>query len=97
MRISGGQKQLAASDSLYNHTVRSSLLQDEEKSSKKKHKNKKKEREEAADAGEGEEKEKEKKKKKSRSKKAGEMDDLEAFLAGGAGSAKREEGDYEEL
>ncbi|XP_036454388.1 rab-like protein 6 isoform X2 [Colossoma macropomum] len=67
--------------------------EDEEKSSKKKHKHKKKEREEAAGAGE----EKEKKKKKSRSKKPGELDDLEAFLAGGEGSAKREEGDYEEL
>ncbi|KAL7836894.1 hypothetical protein AOLI_G00281780 [Acnodon oligacanthus] len=67
--------------------------EDEDKSSKKKHKQKKKEREEAAGAGE----EKEKKKKKSRSKKSGELDDLEAFLAGGGGSAKREEGDYEEL
>ncbi|XP_049326315.1 rab-like protein 6 isoform X2 [Astyanax mexicanus] len=63
--------------------------EDEEKSSKKKHKHKKKEEE----AGTGEEK----KKKKSRSKKSGELDDLEAFLAGGAGSARREEGDYEEL
>ncbi|XP_072521176.1 rab-like protein 6 isoform X2 [Salminus brasiliensis] len=67
--------------------------EDEEKSSKKKHKHKKKEKEEAAGATE----EKDKKKKKSRSKKAGELDDLEAFLAGGEGSAKREEGDYEEL
>lgn len=65
--------------------------EDEEKSSKKKHKHKKKEE----DAGAGEEKEK--RKKKSRSKKSGELDDLEAFLAGGAGSARREEGDYEEL
>ncbi|KAI4874916.1 hypothetical protein NFI96_000840 [Prochilodus magdalenae] len=69
------------------------IKEEEEKSSKKKHKHKKKEREEAAGAGE----EKEKKKKKSRSKKAGELDDLEAFLAGGEGSTKREEGDYEEL
>ncbi len=38
--------------------------------------------------------EKEKRKRKSRSKKT---DDLEAFLAGGGGSAKREEGDYEAL
>ncbi|XP_026866412.2 rab-like protein 6 isoform X1 [Electrophorus electricus] len=67
--------------------------EDEEKSSKKKHKHKKKEREEVTGAAE----EKEKKKKKSRSKKAGELDDLEAFLAGGEGSVPREEGDYEEL
>lgn len=38
--------------------------------------------------------EKDKRKRKSRSKKT---DDLEAFLAGEKGSAKREEGDYEEL
>lgn len=38
--------------------------------------------------------EKEKRKRKSRSKKT---DDLEAFLAGEGSSAKREEGDYEEL
>ncbi|XP_058230329.1 rab-like protein 6 isoform X2 [Hemibagrus wyckioides] len=66
--------------------------EDEEKSSKKK-KHKKKEREEPEGAGD----EKEKKKKKSRSKKAGDLDDLEAFLAGGEASEKREEGDYEEL
>ncbi|KAF4074210.1 hypothetical protein AMELA_G00236950 [Ameiurus melas] len=66
--------------------------EDEEKSSKKK-KHKKKEREEPEGAGD----EKEKKKKKSRSKKAGELDDLEAFLAGGQAAEKREEGDYEEL
>ncbi|TSU24206.1 Rab-like protein 6 [Bagarius yarrelli] len=65
---------------------------DEEKSSKKK-KHKKKEREEPEGAGD----EKEKRKKKSRSKKAGELDDLEAFLAGGEAAEKREEGDYEEL
>ncbi|KAK3514368.1 hypothetical protein QTP70_015893 [Hemibagrus guttatus] len=66
--------------------------EDEEKSSKKK-KHKKKEREEPEGAGD----DKEKKKKKSRSKKAGDLDDLEAFLAGGEASEKREEGDYEEL
>ncbi|XP_027018632.1 rab-like protein 6 isoform X2 [Tachysurus fulvidraco] len=66
--------------------------EDEEKSMKKK-KHKKKEREEPEGAGD----EKEKKKKKSRSRKAGDLDDLEAFLAGGAASEKREEGDYEEL
>ncbi|XP_060738987.1 rab-like protein 6 isoform X2 [Tachysurus vachellii] len=66
--------------------------EDEEKSVKKK-KHKKKEREEPEGAGD----EKEKKKKKSRSRKAGDLDDLEAFLAGGAASEKREEGDYEEL
>ncbi|XP_066510240.1 rab-like protein 6 isoform X2 [Hoplias malabaricus] len=69
--------------------------EEEEKASKKKHKHKKKEREEAA--GAAEEKEKKKSHKKSRSKKPGDLDDLEAFLAGGEGSAKREEGDYEEL
>lgn len=68
------------------------LLQEEEKSSKKK-KHKKKEREEPEAAAD----EKEKKKKKSRSKKAGDLDDLEAFLAGGEAAEKREEGDYEEL
>ncbi|ROI27752.1 Rab-like protein 6 [Anabarilius grahami] len=64
--------------------------EDDDKSSKKKHKHKKKERDEAAGAAD----EKEKRKKKSRSKKT---DDLEAFLAGEEGLAKREEGDYEEL
>ncbi|KAI5613342.1 rab-like protein 6 isoform X2, partial [Silurus asotus] len=68
--------------------------QDEEKTSKKK-KHKKKEREEPE--GDGDEKEKEKKKKKSRSKKAGDLDDLEAFLAGGESAEKREEADYEAL
>ncbi|KAM9447242.1 rab-like protein 6 isoform 1-T2 [Clarias gariepinus] len=66
--------------------------EDEEKSSKKK-KHKKKEREEPEGAGD----DKEKKKKKSRSKKAGDLVDLEAFLAGGEAVEKREEGDYEEL
>ncbi|XP_067262171.1 rab-like protein 6 isoform X2 [Chanodichthys erythropterus] len=64
--------------------------EDDDKSSKKKHKHKKKERDEAAGAAD----EKEKRKKKPRSKKT---DDLEAFLAGEEGLAKREEGDYEEL
>ncbi|XP_077097035.1 rab-like protein 6 isoform X3 [Siphateles boraxobius] len=63
--------------------------EDDDKSSKKKHKHKKKERDEAAGTAD----EKEKKKRKSRSKKT---DDLEAFLAGAEGLAKRE-GDYEEL
>ncbi|XP_076845976.1 LOW QUALITY PROTEIN: rab-like protein 6 [Brachyhypopomus gauderio] len=69
--------------------------EDEEKTGKKKHKHKKKEREEVS--GAGEEKEKEKRKRKTRSKKPGELDDLEAFLAGGAAPVPREEGDYEEL
>lgn len=64
--------------------------EDDDKSSKKKHKHKKKERDEAAGTAD----EKEKRKRKSRSKKP---DDLEAFLAGEEGLAKREEGDYEEL
>ncbi|KAK2911268.1 hypothetical protein Q8A67_003401 [Cirrhinus molitorella] len=64
--------------------------EDDDKSSKKKHKHKKKERDEAGISTD----EKEKRKRKSRSKKT---DDLEAFLAGEEGSAKREEGDYEEL
>ncbi|KAG9354576.1 hypothetical protein JZ751_001289 [Albula glossodonta] len=66
--------------------------EEEEKSSKKRHKHKKKEKDET---GTGDEKEK--KKKKTRTKKAGDLDDLEAFLAGGEGPAKREGGDYEEL
>ncbi|KAJ8379668.1 hypothetical protein SKAU_G00004460 [Synaphobranchus kaupii] len=67
--------------------------EEEDKSIKKRYKHKKKEKEEA---GTGDEKEK--KKKKSKAKKAGDLDDLEAFLAGGGeGSAKREGGDYEEL
>lgn len=65
--------------------------EDDDKSSKKKHKHKKKERDEAGAASD----EKEKRKRKSRSKKT---DDLEAFLGGEEeASAKREEGDYEEL
>ncbi|XP_067295044.1 rab-like protein 6 isoform X2 [Pseudorasbora parva] len=64
--------------------------EDDDKSSKKKHKHKKKERDEVAGTAD----EKEKKKRKLRSKKP---DDLEAFLAGEEGLAKREEGDYEEL
>uniref|UniRef100_A0A3Q0RTS3 RAB, member RAS onco family like 6 n=1 Tax=Amphilophus citrinellus TaxID=61819 RepID=A0A3Q0RTS3_AMPCI len=59
--------------------------------SKKKHKHKKKEKDEAAAADE-----KEKKKKKSRTKKT-EVDELEDFLGGGAGSIKRDDADYEEL
>ncbi|KAL2092432.1 hypothetical protein ACEWY4_012230 [Coilia grayii] len=68
--------------------------EEEDKSSKKKHKHKKKEKEETAT---GEEREKEKKKKKSRTTKSGDLDDLEAFLAGGGESGKRDEGDYEAL
>ncbi|XP_059406850.1 rab-like protein 6 isoform X1 [Carassius carassius] len=64
--------------------------EDDDKGSKKKHKHKKKERDEAGVTAE----EKDKRKRKSRSKKT---DDLEAFLAGEEASAKREEGDYEEL
>lgn len=65
----------------------------EEDKSKKKHKHKKKEKEEAvAAAGD----DKEKKKKKSRTKKT-DVDELEDFLGGGAGSIKRDDGDYEEL
>lgn len=65
--------------------------EDDDKSSKKKHKHKKKERDETGGALD----EKEKRKRKSRSKKT---DDLEAFLGGEEeASAKREEGDYEEL
>lgn len=68
-------------------------FQEDEKSSKKRHKHKKKEKDEA---GTGDEKEK-KKKKSSRTKKAGTVDDLEAFLAGGDGPGNSEGGDYEEL
>ncbi|KAG5840815.1 hypothetical protein ANANG_G00192650 [Anguilla anguilla] len=70
--------------------------EEEDKSSKKRYKHKKKEKEEAG-TGDEKEKEKEKKKKKAKAKKPGDLDDLEAFLAGGEGSAKREGGDYEEL
>uniref|UniRef100_UPI0037E8A1D4 rab-like protein 6 isoform X2 n=1 Tax=Semicossyphus pulcher TaxID=241346 RepID=UPI0037E8A1D4 len=66
---------------------------EEDEKSKKKHKHKKKEKDEAAAL---DEKEKEKKKKKSRPKKT-EVDELEDFLGGGAGSIKRDDGDYEEL
>ncbi|XP_042579396.1 rab-like protein 6 [Cyprinus carpio] len=69
------------------------IKEEEEKSSKKRHKQKKKEKDEA---GTGDEKEK-KKKKSSRTKKAGAVDDLEAFLAGGDGPGNSEGGDYEEL
>ncbi|XP_045890619.1 rab-like protein 6 isoform X2 [Micropterus dolomieu] len=62
---------------------------EEDEKSKKKHKNKKKEKDEAAAVDE-------KKKKKSRTKKT-EVDELEDFLGGGAGSVKRDDGDYEEL
>uniref|UniRef100_A0A673JXG2 RAB, member RAS oncogene family-like 6a n=2 Tax=Sinocyclocheilus rhinocerous TaxID=307959 RepID=A0A673JXG2_9TELE len=67
--------------------------EEDEKSSKKLHKHKKKEKD---DVGMGDEKEK-KKKKSSRTKKAGTVDDLEAFLAGGDGPGNSEGGDYEEL
>ncbi|XP_016296804.1 rab-like protein 6 [Sinocyclocheilus anshuiensis] len=66
--------------------------EEDEKSSKKRHKHKKKEKD---DVGMGDEKEK--KKKSSRTKKAGTVDDLEAFLAGGDGPGNSEGGDYEEL
>ncbi|XP_078106049.1 rab-like protein 6 isoform X2 [Sander vitreus] len=62
---------------------------EEDEKNKKKHKHKKKEKDEDA-AGD------EKKKKKSRTKKT-EVDELEDFLGGGAGSIKRDDGDYEEL
>ncbi|MED6281268.1 hypothetical protein CHARACLAT_019556, partial [Characodon lateralis] len=62
---------------------------EEDEKSKKKHK--KKEKVEAA-AGDN----KEKKKKRPRSKKT-EVDELEDFLSGVAGSVKRDDGDYEEL
>uniref|UniRef100_A0A8C2EXZ5 RAB, member RAS oncogene family-like 6b n=1 Tax=Cyprinus carpio TaxID=7962 RepID=A0A8C2EXZ5_CYPCA len=64
--------------------------EEQDGNSKKKHKHKKKERDEAGVTAD----EKDKRKRKSRSKKT---DELEAFLAGEKGSAKREEGDYEEL
>lgn len=63
---------------------------EEDEKSKKKHKHKKKEKDQAPVD------EKEKKKKKLRTKKT-EVDELEDFLGGGAGSVKRDDGDYEEL
>ncbi|XP_018613993.2 rab-like protein 6 isoform X3 [Scleropages formosus] len=69
--------------------------EEEDKSSKKRHKHKKKEKEETATGDDKEEKKKTK--KKSRSKKSGDLDDLEAFLAGEEGPEKRGGGDYEEL
>lgn len=67
------------------------ILQEEEKSVKKKSKHKK--------SKEKEESKEEKKKKKKRSKeKNNEIDELEAFLGGGASMSKpRGGGDYEEL
>ncbi|XP_074493659.1 rab-like protein 6 isoform X1 [Sebastes fasciatus] len=65
-------------------------IKEEDEKNKKKHKHKKKEKEEVAPAGD------EKKKKKSRTKKT-DVDELEDFLGGGAGSIKRDDGDYEEL
>ncbi|XDV21499.1 hypothetical protein PO909_026591 [Leuciscus waleckii] len=71
--------------------------EEDEKSGKKRHKHKKKEKDDAG-IGTGPVDEKEKKKKKSsRPKKAGTVDDLEAFLAGGDGPGHSEGGDYEEL
>ncbi|XP_076140964.1 rab-like protein 6 [Alosa pseudoharengus] len=70
--------------------------EEEEKSSKKRHKHKKKEREDSG-TGDEKDKEKEKKKKKSKTKKASNVDDLEAFLAGGDGPSRSGGGDYEEL
>ncbi|CAJ1068746.1 rab-like protein 6 isoform X2 [Xyrichtys novacula] len=64
---------------------------EEDEKSKKKHKHKKKEKDDTASVDE-----KEKKKKKSRPKKT-DVDELEDFLGGGAGSVKRDDGDYEEL
>ncbi|XP_047237412.1 rab-like protein 6 isoform X3 [Girardinichthys multiradiatus] len=64
---------------------------EEDEKSKKKHKKKEKV-EAAAAAGD----DKEKKKKRPRSKKT-EVDELEDFLSGVAGSVKRDDGDYEEL
>lgn len=64
--------------------------EDDEKS-KKKHKHKKKDKDEVG-AGD----DKDKKKKKPRTKKS-EVDELEDFLGGGTGAAKRDDGDYEEL
>ncbi|KAL4609374.1 rab-like protein 6 isoform X3 [Arapaima gigas] len=68
------------------------IKEDEEKNSRKRHKHKKKVKEEASTVDD-----KEKKKKKSRSKKGTDVDDLEAFLAGGAGPTKATPGEYEEL
>ncbi|XP_051924189.1 rab-like protein 6 isoform X2 [Hippocampus zosterae] len=62
---------------------------EEDEKSKKKHKHKKKEKDDVVD-------DKEKKKKKSRTKKT-EVDELEDFLGGGSSSAKRDDGDYEEI
>ncbi|XP_034728589.1 rab-like protein 6 isoform X2 [Etheostoma cragini] len=62
---------------------------EEDEKNKKKHKHKKKEKDDDATGDE-------KKKKKSRTKKT-EVDELEDFLGGGAGSIKRDDGDYEEL
>lgn len=73
---------------IYNNTIVLCLQEDEK--SKKKQKHKKKEKDKAAV---GDEKEK---KKKSRPKKT-EVDELEDFLGGGAGSTNRDDGDYEEL
>lgn len=64
--------------------------EEDEKSSKRRHKHKKKEKDETGT----EEKEK---KKSSRTKKAGTVDDLEAFLADGDGPGNSEGGVYEEL
>uniref|UniRef100_A0A3P8THZ9 RAB, member RAS onco family like 6 n=1 Tax=Amphiprion percula TaxID=161767 RepID=A0A3P8THZ9_AMPPE len=77
----------AAKDSSDDQEGKSTYTTDEK--SKKKHKHKKKDEAAAGD-------EKEKKKKKSRTKKT-EVDELEDFLGGGAGSIKRDDGDYEEL
>ncbi|XP_013880171.1 rab-like protein 6 isoform X2 [Austrofundulus limnaeus] len=63
---------------------------EEDEKSKKKQKHKKKEKDKAAA---GDEKEK---KKKSRPKNT-EVDELEDFLGGGAGTTNRDDGDYEEL
>lgn len=71
------------------HLLVAFCFQEDEKS-KKKHKHKKKEKDQPATD------EKEKKKKKLRTKKT-EVDELEDFLGGGAGSVKRDDGDYEEL
>ncbi|XP_063051260.1 rab-like protein 6 isoform X2 [Engraulis encrasicolus] len=75
--------------------------EEEDKASKKKHKHKKEKKDETGGAtgdDKEKEKEKEKRKKKSRSTKSGgDLDDLEAFLAGGEDAGRREEGDYEAL
>ncbi|XP_035247896.1 rab-like protein 6 [Anguilla anguilla] len=68
--------------------------EEEDKNGKKRHKHRKKDGE---DAGSGDEKEKKKEKKKSRTKKARDVDELEAFLAGGEGPVKSEGGVYEQL